>query len=50
MIKRVWKKKLAFLKKSFSRSEKSTLAKLAEEQIAKVGSLGQEIVLMKMAR
>lgn len=50
MSKRLLAKKLADLKKGFGKSKKSALAKLAEEQIRKVGSMGQEILLMEMAR
>lgn len=50
MPKRLLAKKISDLKKGFRSQKKSQLAKLAEEQIARVGSLGQEIVLMRMTR
>jgi len=50
MPKRFLAKKIVDLKKGFLKNKKSALAKLAEEQIRKVGSLGQEILLMEMAR
>jgi len=50
MNRRILRKRLAGLKVNLLLQKKSGLAKLAEEQFKKVGSLGQELVLMQMNR